>query len=158
MLSAVKSRRAALGSVRLAHNLSAMTSNASRPTNWKAAAPPPLPGPTFAAQQSLPKLPVPELADTLAKLKQTLRPIAWSREELDAVEKKIDAFATGLGPELQKRLQARAQEPGRLHWLEEWWDDLGYQGYRDSAVVNVSYYCEFSLIATVSYLTVGRWV
>ncbi|KAI0681943.1 carnitine acetyl transferase [Cytidiella melzeri] len=120
-----------------------MTSNTTRPPNWKAAAPAPLPGPTFAAQQTLPKLPVPELSDTLAKLKETLRPIAWSREEYDSVEKKIDAFATGLGPELQKRLQARAQEPGRPHWLEEWWDDLGYLGYRDSVVVNVSYYYGF---------------
>ncbi|KAI0091474.1 carnitine acetyl transferase [Irpex rosettiformis] len=120
-----------------------MTSNAKRPTNWKAAAPAPLPGPTFAAQQSLPKLPVPELSETLARLKDTLKPIAWSREEYDAVEKKIDAFAAGLGPELQNRLKARAQETGRQHWLEEWWDDLGYLGYRDSVVINVSYYYGF---------------
>ncbi|KAI0342524.1 carnitine acetyl transferase [Trametopsis cervina] len=120
-----------------------MTSNATRPPNWKAAAPAPLPGPTFAAQASLPRLPVPELPDTLAKLKESLRPIAWSREEYADVEKKIDAFARGLGLELQKRLQARAQEPGRQHWLEEWWDDIGYLGYRDSVVVNISYYYGF---------------
>lgn len=127
-----------------------MTSNATRPTNWKAAAPAPLAGPTFAAQHTLKKLPVPELPDTLAKLKETLKPIAWSREEYDVVERKIDEFASGLGPELQKRLLARAAEPGRDHWLEEWWDDLGYQGYRDSVVINVSYYCEYVLFTPMS--------
>ena len=69
--------------------------------------------------------------------------MAWSHEEYNAVERKIDEFAVGIGPELQRRLQARAHEPGRLHWLEEWWDDIAYMGYRDSVVVNVSYYCEY---------------
>lgn len=109
-----------------------MTSNVSRPPNWKAAAPAPLPGPTFAAQTSLPKLPVPELTDTLAKLKDTLRPIAWTEAEYSEVVRKVDEFGATSGPELQQRLLARAQEPGRPHWLEEWWDDLGYLGYRDS--------------------------
>lgn len=107
-------------------------SNATRPANWKGAAPSPLPGPTFAAQASLPRLPVPELSDTLTKLKDTLRPIAWTTEEYKDAVRKIDEFGTTTGPELQKRLLARAQEPGRLHWFEEWWDDLAYQGYRDS--------------------------
>ncbi len=107
-------------------------SNATRPTNWKGAAPSPLPGPTFAAQSSLPRLPVPELSDTLTKLKDTLRPIAWTNAEYKDAVRKIDEFGSTTGPELQKRLLARAQEPGRLHWFEEWWDDLAYQGYRDS--------------------------
>lgn len=107
-------------------------SNATRPANWKAAAPSSLPGPTFAAQASLPKLPVPELSETLAKLKDTLRPIAWTDAEYNDAVRKIDEFGSTAGPELQKRLLARAQESGRLHWFEEWWDDLAYMGYRDS--------------------------
>ncbi|KAG6890020.1 hypothetical protein C0992_003365 [Termitomyces sp. T32_za158] len=112
----------------------------SRPTAWKAAAPAAPPGTkTFAAE--LPKLPVAKLPDTLARLKQSLAPIAWSDEEYAAVSRKIDQFATGQGPELQQRLLSRAEKT--RHWLEEWWDDGGYLGYRDSVVVNVSYYYGF---------------
>jgi len=107
-----------------------MTTVSSRPANWKAAAPSSLPGITFAGQSTLPRLPVPELPDTLAKLKESLKPIAWNESEYAAVEKKIDQFGNALGPELQKRLSARAQSTE--HWLEEWWDDIAYLGYRDS--------------------------
>lgn len=107
-----------------------MTSNLHRPANWKELAPAPLPGPTFAAQSSLPKLPVPELSETLARLKESLRPIARDEKEWENVERRIDEFAQGPGPKLQDQLLQRAQE--KLHWLEEWWDDLAYLGYRDS--------------------------
>ncbi|KAG6909331.1 hypothetical protein DXG01_000931 [Tephrocybe rancida] len=96
---------------------------ASRPVAWKAAAPSAPPNTvTYAAE--LPKLPVPDLPNTLAGLKQSLRPIAWSDEEFAAVSKKIDQFAIKQGPELQQRLLSRAA--GTRHWLEEWWDDDGF--------------------------------
>ena len=108
----------------------------SRPVNWKAAAPEPLPGTTtFAAQSTLPKLPVPALQDTLGRLKETLKPISWSDAEYSTVSKKIDDFAIGKGPELHQRLLERAGQ--RPHWLEEWWDDAGYLGYRDSVSLNI---------------------
>ncbi|KAJ7587978.1 carnitine acetyl transferase [Mycena floridula] len=113
-----------------------------RPLHWKASAPEALPkSVTFAAQKSLPTLPVPELEITLERLKESLKPIAWSEQEYKAVEKKIDEFAIGKGPELQKRLLKHAE--GKKHWLEGWWDDGAYLGYRDSVVVNVSYYYGF---------------
>ncbi|KAF9563145.1 acyltransferase ChoActase/COT/CPT [Agrocybe pediades] len=113
-----------------------------RPANWKAAAPEPLPGTTtFAAQSTLPRLPVPELQNTLARLKDSLKPIAWTEEEYASVVKKIDDFGKSKAPELQERLLKRASE--KKHWLEEWWDDGGYLGYRDSVVINVSYYYGF---------------
>ncbi|KAJ3516936.1 hypothetical protein NLJ89_g804 [Agrocybe chaxingu] len=114
----------------------------SRPLDWKSAAPEPLPGTqTFAAQASLPQLPVPSLQDTLTRLKDSLAPIAWNASEYSSILKRIDQFSSGLAPELQERLLERAtQHP---HWLEEWWDDGGYLGYRDSVVVNVSYYYGF---------------
>ncbi|KAJ7504134.1 carnitine acetyl transferase [Mycena galericulata] len=114
----------------------------SQPPDWKRAAPEPLPETTtFAAQASLPLLPVPELEATLTRLKDTLKPLAWSDEELATVEAKIDQFAAGKGPELQERLLDRSKH--HKHWLEEWWDNTGYLGYRDSVVVNVSYYYGF---------------
>lgn len=114
---------------RFLRSLSIMT----RPPNWKAHAPfPPVGNITYAEQDSLPTLPVPALHGTLQKLKTSLKPLAKTSEEYNAALKKIDAFATGPGPTLQRRLEARAAEPGREHWLEEWWDDLAYMGYRDS--------------------------
>ncbi|CAK5279447.1 unnamed protein product [Mycena citricolor] len=114
----------------------------SQPPNWKTVAPAPSePGPTFAGQSSLPLLPVPELEATLARLKESLKPLAWSQDELAAAEAKVDEFAAGMGPELHARLLEHAKQ--RTHWLEEWWDNIGYLGYRDSVVVNVSYYYGF---------------
>jgi len=102
-----------------------------RPANWKSLAPAPLPGTqTFAGQTSLSKLPVPELDSTLGKLKESLKPIAWNDGEYAAVLKKIDEFGKDKGKVLQERLVQRAKE--KDHWLEEWWDDGGYLGYRDS--------------------------
>ncbi|KAK2463609.1 hypothetical protein APHAL10511_004360 [Amanita phalloides] len=109
----------------------------NRPHDWKAAAPP-LP---LESQRTLPKLPVPELDKTLARLKETLRPIAWSDQEYSTLEKKINEFAAAKGPELQRRLLRRYDQTP--HWLEQWWDDTAYLGYRDSVVVNVSYYYGF---------------
>ncbi|KAJ6581882.1 carnitine acetyl transferase [Mycena capillaripes] len=114
----------------------------SQPPEWKAAAPEPLPGTkTFAAQASLPLLPVPELGTTLTRLKDSLKPLAWSEAELAAAEAKIAEFGTEKGPELHQRLLERSKH--HKHWLEEWWDNTGYLGYRDSVVVNVSYYYGF---------------
>ncbi|EDR14041.1 uncharacterized protein LACBIDRAFT_244106 [Laccaria bicolor S238N-H82] len=113
-----------------------------RPENWKAAAPDPLPNSlTFASQSTLTKLPVPALHDTLSRLKDTLKPIAWSDAEYNAIDKMIDLFAANEGPVLHSRLLKRAEDT--QHWLENWWDDGGYLGYRDSVVVNVSYYYGF---------------
>ena len=128
-----------------------------RPTDWKSSAPsPPAGTTTFAAQSTLPKLPVLPLVPTLERLKDTLGPIAHSQAELADAQRKIDEFSSGIGPELQRRLEQHAQyEP---HWLENWWDDGAYLSYRDSVcqspspgllvanyshqvMVNVSYYC-----------------
>ncbi|KAI0042280.1 carnitine acetyl transferase [Auriscalpium vulgare] len=118
---------------------------APRPSAWKTFAPtPPITTSstsTFSRQTSLPRLPVPALPKTLEKLKASLVPLARDATELAAAHIKVDAFGNGIGPELHKRLETHAE--GKEHWLEEWWDDGGYLGYRDSVVVNVSYYYGF---------------
>jgi carnitine O-acetyltransferase len=97
-----------------------------------------LPGTTtFAAQASLLKLPVPELPVTLTRLKEALKPLAKSELEYTAAVTKIDEFGRGKGIELQDRLLKRNAET--IHWLEGWWDDLGYLGYRDSVCASRSY-------------------
>ena len=112
-------------------NMSSSIPRPIRPKNWKSAAPEPLPGSiTFASQPNLPRLPVPDLKHTLDSLRESLKPIAWSDLEYSSVLRKIDKFANDQGPQLQQRLLKRASE--RPHWLEEWWDNIGYLGYRDS--------------------------
>ncbi|TFK51836.1 acyltransferase ChoActase/COT/CPT [Heliocybe sulcata] len=114
----------------------------TRPADWKKLAPAPPPGTiTFASQSTLPKLPVPELSKTVARLKESLKPLAWTENEYDLTVAKIDEFAHGPAPELQKRLNKRREETE--HWLEQWWDDGAYLSYRDSVVINVSYYYGF---------------
>ena len=107
------------------------TTLTTRPQNWKAAAPPPLPGTTtFAKQASLGKLPVPELSTTLRRLKESLKPHAKSEDEYTVAIAKIDEFGEGKGAELHERLLKK--QANTAHWLEDWWDDLAYLAYRDS--------------------------
>lgn len=124
-------RSFSLTSRSLRRNMSFTQIRRSRPANWKAAAQEPIPGTlTFAAQTKLPKLSVPVLQDTLVRLKDSVKSIAWSEEEYTTVLKKINDFADNQGPILQSRLLERASQ--LPHWLEEWWDDTGYLGYRES--------------------------
>ncbi|THH05513.1 hypothetical protein EW145_g4738 [Phellinidium pouzarii] len=113
------------------------------PANWKRLAPRPsvIDGAAVSAQDSLPRLPVPALTDTLTRLRSSLQPLAHGIDELRATEQKILDFERGLAGELQARLLERQKET--QHWLEEWWDNGAYMGYRDSVVVNVSYFYGF---------------
>ncbi|KLO07461.1 carnitine acetyl transferase [Schizopora paradoxa] len=113
------------------------------PKNWKRLAPgPPESSVTVASQKALGQLPVPQLSDTFARLRSSLKPLARSQEELDSALKKVDEYEKSpLASALQERLVDR--QKGTEHWLEEWWDNGAYMGYRDSVVVNVSYFYGF---------------
>ncbi|PVG04926.1 carnitine acetyl transferase [Serendipita vermifera] len=123
------------------------------PDNWKTLAPFPQNGNahTYSEQENLPHLPVPPLAQTLAKLKQSVKAMARDEKEYEETVKKIDEFGKsgGIGEVLHRRLEERREKEeqvgGRGHWLDEWWDDVAYMGYRDSVVINVSYYYGFDL-------------
>ena len=119
---------------------------ASPPENWKyQALGPPAGTATVATQDHLPRLPVPELKDTFAKLRRSLKPLARSNEELAETEKKIKRFENGLANVLQERLLKRQKET--LHWLEEWWDAGAYNGYRDSVSLRFTFLNIGSLIS-----------
>ena len=97
-------------------------------------------GPMLRYQESLPKLPVPPLSSTLSKYIETVQP-HLSAEEFSRTRAAVKKFADSpLAQELQKRLEARAAEPGMKNWLADWWNDVAYMAYRDSVVVNVSYF------------------
>ncbi|KAI9320614.1 acyltransferase ChoActase/COT/CPT [Dichotomocladium elegans] len=101
---------------------------------------PKAPGPMLRYQANLPKLPVPPLAATLQKYLKTVRPIV-GEEEYKRTEAAVKEFETsGIGAKLQDRLVAHAQNPNVVNWLEDWWLEAAYMGYRDPVVVYVSYF------------------
>ncbi|KZT34375.1 acyltransferase ChoActase/COT/CPT [Sistotremastrum suecicum HHB10207 ss-3] len=97
-------------------------------------------GPMLQYQRSLPHLPVPTLSSTASKYLETVRPHLTANEYKDT-EKAVDEFVKSpLATELQERLKARANQPGTVNWLADWWNDVAYMGYRDPVVVFVSYF------------------
>ncbi|KAJ2692346.1 Carnitine O-acetyltransferase mitochondrial, partial [Coemansia spiralis] len=101
------------------------------------------PGKLYAFQAQLPKLPVPSLSETLPKYLRTVEPLL-SKEDFARTQAVVEEFGqSAQGRVLQHRLEARAAEPGRANWLEEWWSDLSYMGYRDPVVPYVSYFYAF---------------
>ncbi|TDL23187.1 acyltransferase ChoActase/COT/CPT [Rickenella mellea] len=111
----------------------------------KDAAPPgyavdPSVGPMLRFQASLPKLPVPTLESTAAKYLETVRPHVTPDAYAETKSAVEEFVSSEQGKELQKRLHARAAEPGQLNWLADWWNEAAYMGYRDPVVVFVSYF------------------
>ena len=99
-------------------------------------------GPLYENQSNMPKLPVPSIEETLARLLPTALPLAKNDQERAALIQAIQKF-----PEqahvLQKRLLDRKEEMGDSSWLQLWWNTLGYLQVRDPVVVNVSYFFGF---------------
>jgi len=103
----------------------------ARPILWKSV-------PPQLTSLHLPSLPVPDLIPSLSALKDSLKPFALSDQEYAAAIDKIDHFiSTKQASQLHSRLLKRAQQTP--HWLEQWWDDTAYLGYRDS--VRLPSYC-----------------
>ncbi|KAJ6525268.1 acyltransferase ChoActase/COT/CPT [Mycena vulgaris] len=118
----------------------AMTRNSSTEIPPKGYAVDPTAGPMLRYQASLPRLPVPTISSTAHKYLESTRP-HLTPAEYAQTEAAVHAFmASPQSAELQKRLEARAAEPGMLSWLSEWWNDVAYMGYRDPVVVFVSYF------------------
>ena len=74
------------------------------------------PGITFAAQDSLPKLPIPDLERSLKNYKEALKPLQSSREQEDTAAVVAD-FIKSDGPELQARLKKYAT--GKTSYIEQ---------------------------------------
>lgn len=73
-------------------------------------------GITFAAQDKLPKLPIPELASTCKKYIEALKPLQTPREQSDT-QQAVDDFLSNEGPELQEKLMQYAQ--GKTSYIEQ---------------------------------------
>lgn len=92
-------------------------------------------------QESLPRLPVPALAETAARYVKSIHPLL-SPVEFAASKKAVDDFIKpgGVGEKLQSKLIAKREDPKTKNWIYEWWNETAYLAYRDPVVPYVSYF------------------
>lgn len=74
------------------------------------------PGITFAAQDKLPKLPIPELESSMSKYLASLKPLQSPREHAET-QQAVDEFLKAEGPELQEKLKKYAA--GKTSYIEQ---------------------------------------
>ena len=74
------------------------------------------PGITFASQDKLPKLPIPDLDASCRKYLEALRPLQSGREHNDT-RAAVEDFLKSEGPELQERLKKYAT--GKTSYIEQ---------------------------------------
>lgn len=84
--------------------------------------------------QNLPHLPVPELNTTFNKYLNTVKPFL-NDQELEVTTNVVKKFIepNGVGMQLQNFLLNRANST--TNWLENWWLQVAYLGFRQSVVV-----------------------
>ena len=92
-------------------------------------------------EESLPRLPIPTLEETARRYLKSVHPLL-NDSEFSKTEKVVKEFVKpgSIGHELQKRLQARREDPKHKNWLYEWWNDTAYLSYQDPVVPYVSYF------------------
>lgn len=74
------------------------------------------PGITFAAQDKLPKLPIPDLDSSLKQYLEALKPLQGGREHANT-KQAVEEFQRTDGPELQERLKKYAT--GKTSYIEQ---------------------------------------
>ncbi|BGP19341.1 hypothetical protein JCM10213v2_007430 [Rhodosporidiobolus nylandii] len=111
---------------------------------WRLDPPSSTPPDSQTLPKDLPRLPVPALDDTLARLSSSAAVLASNDEQRRALERKVEEFRGGTGQVLQAKLEKRSEDPTVQNWLAQWWDEQAYMTYRESVVCNVSYYFGFS--------------
>ncbi|KAJ9617246.1 carnitine O-acetyltransferase yat1 [Cladophialophora chaetospira] len=91
-------------------------------------------GITFAAQDKLPKLPIPDLESTMKRYLDTLVPLQSSQEHNDT-RAAVRDFLENDGKDLQDRLKKYAT--GRTSYIEQFWYD-SYLNYDNPVVLNLN--------------------
>ncbi|KAF2097079.1 carnitine acetyl transferas-like protein [Rhizodiscina lignyota] len=92
------------------------------------------PGITFASQDKLPKLPIPELESSCKKYLEALKPLQSAKEQHDS-ELAVQEFLKRDGPDLQEKLKKYAS--GRANYIEQFWYD-SYLNYDNPVVLNLN--------------------
>lgn len=92
-------------------------------------------------EESLPRLPIPTLEETSKRYLKSVHALL-NPTEYENTKKAVEEFVKpgSVGHELQKRLQARRDDPKHKNWIYEWWNDSAYLTYRDPIVPYVSYF------------------
>ncbi|TVY51937.1 putative mitochondrial carnitine O-acetyltransferase [Lachnellula cervina] len=96
--------------------------------------PKPKPGITFAAQDKLPKLPIPELEHSMTGYLNALKPLQSPREHAET-QQAVEEFLKSEGPELQERLKKYAT--GKTSYIEQFWYD-SYLNFDNPVVLNLN--------------------
>jgi len=73
-------------------------------------------GITFAAQEKLPKLPIPDLDESMHKYLKALKPLQSGREHAET-QQAVEEFLKGEGPDLQEKLKKYAT--GKTSYIEQ---------------------------------------
>ena len=99
---------------------------------------------TFDAEDDLPRVPVPTLADSAEQF------LAWSEPLLDERDRAETRSAVdqllrpdGPGPVLQAALEAYDAEPSTHSWLDDFWESR-YLGRRDRIALNANFFFLFT--------------
>lgn len=91
-------------------------------------------GITFAHQEDLPKLPIPDLSSTLRKYLAALKPLQTPREHAET-KHAVEEFSKHNGPELQEKLEKYAQR--KTSYIEQFWYD-SYLNFDNPVVLNLN--------------------
>jgi carnitine O-acetyltransferase len=102
----------------------------------------------YEDQDSLPRLPVNSISDTIEKLKLSCLALVsnnqnddkCSTKEQENFVKACEAFPEE-AKNLQRLLEERAQTED--NWLQSWWNQVGYLSFRDPSPINVNYIFNF---------------
>lgn len=89
---------------------------------------------TFAHQESLPKLPIPDLKDTCENYLEALRPLQTPHEH-ERTERAVHEFLNTSGPILQEELKQYGKP--RSSYIEQFWYD-SYLNYDSPLVLNLN--------------------
>ncbi|KAK4212191.1 putative mitochondrial carnitine O-acetyltransferase [Rhypophila decipiens] len=91
-------------------------------------------GVTFAHQDKLPKLPIPELESSCQRYLEALKPLQSAREHSET-KQAVQEFLSGEGPELNEKLKRYAE--GRTSYIEQFWYD-SYLNFDNPVVLNLN--------------------
>eukprot|EP00592_Proboscia_alata_P015940 CAMPEP_0194397988 /NCGR_PEP_ID=MMETSP0174-20130528/125853_1 /TAXON_ID=216777 /ORGANISM="Proboscia alata, Strain PI-D3" /LENGTH=752 /DNA_ID=CAMNT_0039194233 /DNA_START=65 /DNA_END=2324 /DNA_ORIENTATION=+ len=102
-------------------------------------------GSLYSNQPRMPNLPVPSISETLEKLLPTALPLARTPQERTAFSSAVEEFAkSNVVSQLQTSLEHRATEASAstppTSWLQNWWNHESYLKYRETVLINVSYF------------------
>ncbi|XP_065668636.1 carnitine O-palmitoyltransferase 1, liver isoform isoform X2 [Hydra vulgaris] len=107
----------------------------------------------YSFQNSLPKLPVPSLEDTLQRHLKSVEPF-MSEADYNNVVQLTEGFKNGVGPKLQRYLKLKAL--WSPNYVSDWWEKFIYLRSRSPLMINSNYYGVGSLYAPKSSIQTAR--